>query len=114
MTSKRRMKTGTVARIRHIKYTAEGIEAVLDADVKLSPNTHINKGLLEEVVRHINWLKEDQLKEDIEYLLSLIPDWAKIVPKGLDPTFYGTGSYEGDLKVQKTINRIKARHLNGA
>lgn len=44
-----------------------------------------------------------------EYLLlmSLIPEWAKIVPKGLDPTFYGTGSYEEDVKV---MNKLKAMH----
>lgn len=46
-------------------------------------------------------------KKDYMLLKSFIPDWAKIVPKGLDPTFYGTGSYEGDKKV---MNRLKALH----
>jgi len=50
-----------------------------------------------------------------EYLLlkSLIPDWAKIVPKGLDPTFYGTGSYEGDIKVMNKVKDIHKRLFPG-
>lgn len=44
-----------------------------------------------------------------EYLLlkSLIPEWAKTPRKRLDPTFYGTGSYEGDIKV---IEKLKSMH----
>ena len=44
--------------------------------------------------------------KDIKLLLSLVPDWVKIVPKGLEPTFYGTLTYEGDMKVKKRIDRI--------
>jgi len=50
--------------------------------------------------------KKDLLKA-CKYLISFIPDWAEVVPRGLDPTFYGTLSYEGDLKVNKQINEIK-------
>ena len=42
----------------------------------------------------------------LKLLLSLVPYWAKEVPKGLDPTFYGTLSYEGDLDVKKKIDII--------
>lgn len=45
-------------------------------------------------------------KRDIEFLLSLVPNWAKFVPKGLYPMLYGTGSYEGDLEVKNRINEI--------
>lgn len=50
-------------------------------------------------------------KDDIEFLISLLPDWAKEVPKGLDPTFYGTGRYETDLEVKQRIDRIKRNLL---
>ncbi len=45
-------------------------------------------------------------KEDKDYLWSLMPDWVKEVPKGLDPTFYGTLSREGDKEVQKKVKKL--------
>jgi len=50
--------------------------------------------------------KKDLL-EACKYLISFIPTWAENVPEGLDPTFYGTLSYEGDLKVNRQVNKIK-------
>ena len=45
--------------------------------------------------------------EDLEFLLSIIPHWVKdAVPVGLDPTFYGTGSYEGDREVKARLDGI--------
>lgn len=49
----------------------------------------------------MNKLPED----DIEFLLLLIPDWAREAPEGLDPTFYGTGSQASD---QIVVDRVKA------
>ena len=46
---------------------------------------------------------------DIKFLLSLLPDWARSIEPGLDPTMYGTGSYKGDLKVVKRVQEIKDR-----
>ena len=46
-------------------------------------------------------------KNNLDFLLSLVPPWAKEVPKGLDPTMYGTGTYEGDLEVKKRVDEIK-------
>ena len=46
---------------------------------------------------------------EIKLLLSLIPDWAKIVPSGLDPTFYGTLTYSGDLDIKHRVDAIQAR-----
>jgi len=43
----------------------------------------------------------------VELLLSLLPDWVEEVPKGLDPTMYGTGTYEGDLSIKKRVDDIK-------
>jgi len=52
--------------------------------------------------------KDSLIREAVkagEYLLSFVPDWAKDVPKGLDPTMYGTGSYEKDLVVQEAVKK---------
>jgi hypothetical protein len=43
----------------------------------------------------------------LECLLSLAPEWATKMEKGLDPIYYGTGTYEGDLGVYAKIQRIK-------
>ena len=47
-------------------------------------------------------------KEAIKYLLSFVPDWAKEVPKGLNPTFYGTLTYKGDLEVKAMVDDIRS------
>lgn len=48
-------------------------------------------------------------ESDIGFLLSFVPDWALIVPEGLDPTFYGTLSYEGDLVVKERVDKIRTK-----
>ena len=54
------------------------------------------------------------IKDDIKFLLSLLPTWVKEVPAGFDPTMYGTGSYVGDLKVNKRVREIEDRYdVNG-
>jgi len=54
----------------------------------------------------------DAIEKDLliacKYLMSFVPDWAKLVPKGLDSTFYGTLTYQGDLRVKRRVNSIKA------
>jgi len=50
------------------------------------------------------------IKNDIKFLLSLLPTWAKEVPAGFDPTMYGTGSYAGDLEVNKRVREIEDRY----
>jgi len=57
-----------------------------------------------------NMMKQPVMLSVKEYnlLMSLIPNWAKhTAPKGLFHMFYGTGSYEGDVKV---INKLKSLH----
>jgi len=44
------------------------------------------------------------LRADMRFLLGLVPEWAKVSQQRMDPAFYGTSTYEGDLKV---IERIK-------
>ena len=51
---------------------------------------------------------ENELLKACKYLMAFVPDWAKIVPRGLDPTFYGTLSYEGDLNIKNRIEEIQA------
>ena len=46
-------------------------------------------------------------KKDLEFLISLIPNWAKDdVPRGFFPSFYGTGSYDGDVKIKERYDSI--------
>ena len=40
-------------------------------------------------------------------MLSFVPPWAKEVPEGLDPTFYGTCTAEGDKKVKAKVDKIR-------
>ena len=49
-----------------------------------------------------------RLRDDISFLLNLVPGWAKDVPVGLCPTLYGTGSSEGDLVVKQRVDAIRA------
>ena len=50
--------------------------------------------------------------EDMDYLWEHMPDWIKIAPGGgkkTSPLFYGTGTWEGDLKVHNEVRRILRR-----
>jgi hypothetical protein len=45
--------------------------------------------------------------EDAKFIYNLLPKWVKEEPAdGLSPTFYGTLTKEGDLKVQEQVKRI--------
>jgi hypothetical protein len=50
-------------------------------------------------------------KEDFKFLLSLAPDWVNDPNNGHDPTMYGTGTYEGDIKVHNRMVEIKNQIL---
>jgi len=39
----------------------------------------------------------------VKRIVQLLPDWIKDPQPGLDPTMYGTGTYEGDLEEHKKI-----------
>ena len=45
-------------------------------------------------------------EENKKYIWSLLPEWVKDVPEGLDPMFYGTLTYEGDKKIHDKVNKI--------
>lgn len=49
----------------------------------------------------------NDLLEACKYLMSFVPEWAENVPEGLDPIFYGTLSYNGDLEVKKRVDEIR-------
>ena len=53
----------------------------------------------------------ETIKDDIKFLLSLLPTWAKVVPAGFNPAMYGTGSYAGDLEVNKRVQKIKDKYV---
>lgn len=46
-----------------------------------------------------------KLLEACRMLSSVVPEWAEKDVPGLNPVFYGTGSYDGDVCV---IERVKA------
>ena len=70
--------------------------------------TKANKGL-RRLRRRLDKLRGNDLK----FLLSLLSDWAEEVPKGLDPTMYSTGTYEGDLAIKIRVDRIKEMTSGG-
>ncbi len=50
-------------------------------------------------------------QEAIAYLLTLLPGWDKEIPKDLDPTFYMTTTYEGDVEVKEKVDELKKKYL---
>lgn len=52
------------------------------------------------------------LKEEMKYLLKVIDNQRQFklpISEGLDPTFYATLSYEGDLAIAQRIEEIRGR-----
>jgi len=47
-----------------------------------------------------------ELKEDIKFLLTLVPQWSRESKPGLGPSMYGTGTHEGDQAVIARVNKI--------
>lgn len=45
--------------------------------------------------------------EEISLILNLLPKGQ--VHKGLDPTFYHTLTYEGDVSIQKTVDGLREK-----
>ena len=43
---------------------------------------------------------------EANYIWNLLPIWVKIQEEGLDPTMYGTGTYEGDTDVSNKVTEI--------
>lgn len=64
----------------------------------------MNRGLVAEVNRLKKGLQ--LTKRDADFLYSVLPRWVRDPREGLDPTFYHTGSYDGDLLLIKRINEI--------
>jgi hypothetical protein len=53
-----------------------------------------------------------RLREDSKYLLGIVDNGKQFtlpILKGLDPTFYATLSYEGDLAIAQRIEEIRGR-----
>ncbi len=48
-----------------------------------------------------------QIAEDAEFLLSLIPVWARHSEPGMHTTAYGTGSYQRDMAIVDRVKKIK-------
>lgn len=55
------------------------------------------------------WIRKHKVltKAEIDYILNLLPEWTKKrPPEGLDPTMYGTGTWEGDNEVYNKVRDI--------
>lgn len=56
-------------------------------------------------------IDKDQLKADIEFLLSFLPATEVTeVEEGLSAFFYITNTYEGDVKIMQRVSKIKQRY----
>lgn len=56
-------------------------------------------------------IDKDQLKKDIEFLLSFLPATeVSEVEEGLSAFFYITNTYEGDVKLMQRVSDIKQRY----
>jgi hypothetical protein len=53
----------------------------------------------------------EQVKEDVEFLLSFTPasDPSEVAPD-LAPMFYVSGTYEGDIEIAKKVQIIRERY----
>lgn len=45
-------------------------------------------------------------KEDKEFIYSLLPEWVKKVPKGMNNMFYGTLTEKGDKEVKDRVDKL--------
>ena len=45
-------------------------------------------------------------EQEIRLILNFLPKAGSEVPKDLDPTFYHTLTYDGDIRVQKDVNAL--------
>jgi hypothetical protein len=59
------------------------------------------------IPKDFNNVYEEDIIKDIQLLLAVIPDWVNNVKEGLDPTFYGTGTYERDSVLKQRIEGIR-------
>jgi hypothetical protein len=72
----------------------------------LNPNQEIST-LNQEEMEKFGWIRKEKAISDFRFLLSLMPEWTKIVPRNLDPTFYTTLTYEGDLAIKERVDKIR-------
>ena len=64
---------------------------------------------------YVEWIEQQLIlhgvvkslpSKDTEFIYSLLPEWTKEAPKGLDPTMYGTLTYEGDKEIVDKLKEI--------
>jgi hypothetical protein len=72
----------------------------------LNPNQEIST-LNQEEMENFGWIRKEKAISDFRFLLSLAPEWTEIVPRNLDPTFYTTLTYEGDLAIKERVDKIR-------
>jgi hypothetical protein len=99
--------------------TIVGVFETINGDIRVVGEMD-EYGLLhifnEDQLEHYNeeqpnyrFVKLNMGKEDKDFLWSLMPKWVKEVPSedhSFDPTFFGTLSREGDLKVHNRVIKL--------
>jgi hypothetical protein len=99
--------------------TIVGVFETINGDIRVVGEMD-EYGLLhifnEDQLEHYNeeqpnyrFVKLNMSKEDKDFLWSLMPKWVKEVPSenhSFDPTFFGTLSREGDLKVHNRVIKL--------
>ena len=79
----------------------------------LDKRGYLNQDLVDEIVQiygreqlSIHGVVKSLPSKDAEFIYSLLPEWTKEAPKGLDPTMYGTLTYEGDKEIVDKLKEI--------
>ena len=86
-----------------IYYDADDNECSIHQMVKREPDwaaNRIQEGERAEV-------EVGHLRDAVSFLLKFVPPWARDVPEGLSPLFYGTLTAEGDRKVKARVDHIE-------
>jgi hypothetical protein len=61
----------------------------------------------QEEMEKTGWIRKEKVIKDFQLLLALVPNWVDNIEEGLDPTFYETNTYEGDLMLKQRVDGIR-------
>jgi hypothetical protein len=75
------------------------------ANRKLIKKLQLDKQALKEQLI-LSGVVKSLPSKDTEFIYSLLPEWTKEAPKGLDTTMYGTLTYEGDREIVDKLKEI--------
>jgi hypothetical protein len=85
-----------------------GILTFADGEKEIQPDIAAAIARLRDALPRYTQADMDEAVAHIQFLLTLLPEWAECSQPGLDPTMYGTGSYEDDLTVISKVEIARA------